>query len=430
MPVFYAVSSNKVSLRPIDIEVDFSIFHNTATTTGATYEICELGKFKYDFDLTTDVDNVDKIGIRAGAVTISFFDNNDAEYPSIYDMLFSSGIVPQHIDADISIYNPSGTYTPDIIKCRFNLNDVSYDINGRKTTIAFNPLRPSDVTDSIADIMDNSSRNVYFGAPVTTPSYPDGMVVRDFIDEMLDEIYGSTGSNLIISNLSDTDPDILDRVWMVLRDKQDTEDLLTASEQLANIAGVEGAVFGNMLGQKIYFARNLVGGQTVTMNESDFKDLKLDNTRQMKYKQLKVTHGAFSDSSTIGLLDPNSSKTANFSFRQGNLSKREISNDGPLLFSYRYKDASNVNELDYTDATLAQFGVASYEKLLLNEYIPRISGTIFDCTKIKPHECMVISFGTTKTSRLIGSLSGTYRFSSVTYDFQKDTMQFNAYKIA
>ena len=364
MPVFYAVSSNKVSLRPIDIEVDFSIFHNTATTTGATYEICELGKFKYDFDLTTDVDNVDKIGIRAGAVTISFFDNNDAEYPSIYDMLFSSGTVPQHIDADISIYNPSGTSTPDIIKCRFNLNDVSYDINGRKTTIAFNPLRPSDVTDSIADIMDGSSQNVYFGAPVTTPSYPDGMVVRDFIDDMLDEIYGSIGSNLIISNLSDTDPDILERVWMVLRDKQDTEELLTASEQLANIAGVEGAVFGNMLGQKIYFARNLVGGQTVTMNESDFKDLKLDNTRQMKYKQLTVTHGDFGDSSTIGLLDPNSSKTANFSFRQGNLSKREISNDGPVLFSYRYKDASNVNELDYTDATLAQFGVASYEKLL------------------------------------------------------------------
>ena len=148
---------------------------------------------------------------------------------------------------------------------------MSYDINGRKTTITFNPLRPSDVTDSIADTMDNSSRNVYFGAPVTTPSYPDGMVVRDFIDEMLDKIYGSTGSNLIISNLSDTDPDILERVWMVLRDKQDTEDLLTASEQLANIAGVEGAVFGNMLGKKVYFARNLTGSQTVTMNESDFK---------------------------------------------------------------------------------------------------------------------------------------------------------------
>ena len=430
MPVFYAVSSNKVSLRPIDIEVDFSIFHNTATTLGATYEICELGKFKYDFGLTTDVDNVDKIGIRAGSVTISFFDNPDAEYPSIYDMLFSSGIVPQHIDADISIYNPSGASTADVIKCRFNLNDVSYDINGRKTTITFNPLRPSDVTDSIADIMDGSSQNVYFGAPITIPSYPDGMVVRDFIDDMLDEIYGSTGSNTIISNLSDTDPDIGERVWMVLRDKQDTEDLLTASEQLANIAGVEGAVFGNMLGQKIYFARNLVGGQTVTMNESDFKDLKLDNTRKMKYKQLKVIHGEYSDSSTLSLLDPNSSKTANFSFRQGNLSKREISNDGATVFSYRYKDASNSNELDYTDVTLAQFGVPSYEKLLLNEYIPRISGTIFDCTKIKPHECMVISFGTTKTSRLVGSLDGTYRFSSVTYDFQKDTMQFNAYKIA
>jgi hypothetical protein len=278
--------------------------------------------------------------------------------------------------------------------------------------------------------MDGSSQNVYFGTPITIPSYPDGMVVRDFIDDMLDEIYGSTGSNTIITNLSDTDPDFGERVWMVLRDKQDTEDLLTASEQLANIAGVEGAVFGNMLGQKIYFARNLVGGQTVTMNESDFKDLKLDNTRKMKYKQLKVIHGEYFDSSTLSLLDPNSSKTANFSFRQGNLSKREIDGDGPLLFSYKYKDISNANELDYTDVTLAQFGVPSYEKLLLNEYIPRISGTIFDCTKIKPHECMVISFGTTKTSRLVGSLDGTYRFSSVTYDFQKDTMQFNAYKIA
>ena len=61
--------------------------------------------------------------------------------------------------------------------------------------------------------------------------------------------------------------------------------------QLANIAGVEGSVYGNMLGKKVYFARNITGGQTVTMNEFDFKSLKLANPKQNTYHQLKVLHG-------------------------------------------------------------------------------------------------------------------------------------------
>lgn len=420
MAVNYTVTSDKVVLRALDIKFDFTFLHLTASTNGASYQICDLGKFKYDFDLVTDIDDIDKIGIRAGSITVSFFDNEEAEYPSVYDAIFSSGVIPQHIDANVSIYNPSGAVTPDIIKCRFNHKDVSYDINARKTTITFNPLRPSDVTDSIDDIITNTNQNVYTNSLVSLTL--SAIVARDFIDDMLDKIYGSSGSNLIISNLSDTDPPFGDDVWFVFDEKQDTEELLTASEQLANIAGVEGAVFGNMLGQKVYFARNLDGGETVAMNESDFKDLKLETTSRNKYKELKVIHGAFTVSSTLSVLDENASKTANFSFRKGNLAKRDVAGDGPIIYSF--------GPTDLTDNTLAEFGVASYEKLLLQEHTPKISGTIFDCNKIKPHECMVISFGTTKTSRLIGSLDGTYRFSSVTYDFQKDTMQFNAYKIA
>lgn len=419
MAVNYTVTSDKVVLRPLDIKFDFTFLHLTASTTGAAYQMCDLGKFKYDFDLVTDIDDVDKIGIRAGAITASFFDNNDAEYPSVYEAIFSSGVIPQHIDANISIYNPSGAVTPDIIKCRFNHKDVSYDINARKTTITFNPLRPSDVTDSIEDIISETSQNVYTNSLVSLTL--SALVARDFIDDMLDKIYGSTGSNLIISNLSDTDPSFGEDVWFVFDEKQDTEELLTASEQLANIAGVEGSVFGNMLGQKVYFARNLDGGETVAMSESDFKDLKLETTARNKYRQLSVIHGDYTVSSTLSILDENASKTANFSFKRGNLGKRDVAGDGPIIYSF--------GSDDLTDNTLAEFGVDSYETLLLEEHTPKISGTIFGCNTIKPYECMSISFGTAKTSRLIGSLDGTYRFSSVTYDLEKDLISFKAYKI-
>jgi hypothetical protein len=286
-------SSNKVTLRSVDIEIEFIIFNTSASET-VQYEICDLGKFTYDFAVTTDVDNIDKIGIRAGAITVSFFDNADAtSYKSIYDAYFDTTDPQTEFVTNIKIYNPSGAGTADVIKCRFSNQDITYDINQRKTTINFQPLRPSDVTSvSIDTLITNTSKNVYTNT--FTPSLA-GIVVRDFIDDALDDMFGSSGSNIVVTNFSVTDPIFGSDVFFVFDEKQDTESgTLNVFEQLANIAGVEGSVYGNMLGKKVYFARNITGGQTVTMNESDFKSLKLESPKKNKYSQLKVTHGNLS----------------------------------------------------------------------------------------------------------------------------------------
>ena len=155
-------TSNKVTLRSVDIDVDF-IIRNTSVSEIVQYEICDLGKFTYDFAVTTDVDNIDKIGIRAGAITVSFFDNADAtSYKSIYDAYFDTTDPQTELTTNINIYNPSGAGSADVIKCRFSNQDITYDINQRKTTINFQPLRPSDVTSvSIDTLITNTSKNVY-----------------------------------------------------------------------------------------------------------------------------------------------------------------------------------------------------------------------------------------------------------------------------
>ena len=416
-------SSNKVTLRSVDIEIEFIIFNTSASET-VQYEICDLGKFTYDFAVTTDVDNIDKIGIRAGAITVSFFDNADAtSYKSIYDAYFDTTDPQTEFVTNIKIYNPSGAGTADVIKCRFSNQDITYDINQRKTTINFQPLRPSDVTSvSIDTLITNTSKNVYTNT--FTPSLA-GIVVRDFIDDALDDMFGSSGSNIVVTNFSVTDPIFGSDVFFVFDEKQDTESgTLNVFEQLANIAGVEGSVYGNMLGKKVYFARNITGGQTVTMNESDFKSLKLESPKKNKYSQLKVTHGNLSSESTSSVINPDADKTANFSFRKGNVDRRDVAADGPILYSYGTSSL-------FTNAA-AVFGVASYEKVLLDTQIPTLSGTFFGANKVLPHECMVISFAdnTIGGSRLIKPIDGTYRFSKLTYDLVNDTVDFNAYKIA
>lgn len=416
-------SSNKVTLRSVDIDVDF-IIRNTSASETVQYEICDLGKFTYDFAVTTDVDNIDKIGIRAGAITVSFFDNTDAtSYKSIYDAYFDTTDPQTELTTNINIYNPSGAGTADVIKCRFSNQDITYDINQRKTTINFQPLRPSDVTSvSIDTLITNTSKNVYTNT--LTPSLA-GIVVRDFIDDALDEMFGSSGSNIVVTNFSVTDPIFGSDVFFVFDEKQDTESgTLNVFEQLANIAGVEGSVYGNMLGKKVYFARNITGGQTVTMSESDFKSLKLESPKKNKYSQLKVTHGNLSSESTSSAINPDADKTANFSFRKGNVDRRDVAADGPIFYSYGTASL-------FTNAA-AVFGVASYEKVLLDTQIPTLSGTFFGANKVLPHQCMVISFADNAIggSRLIKPIDGTYRFSKLTYDLVNDTVDFNAYKIA
>ena len=178
-------SSNKVTLRSVAIKVDF-IIRNTTTSETVEYKICELGKFTYDFAVTTDVDNIDKIGIRSGAITISFFDNDSAtSYKSIYDAYFDTTDPQTELTTNINIFNPSSAGSADVIKCRFNNQDISYDINERKTTINFQPLRPSDVTSvSIDTLISTTSKNVYTNSSVS--STLAGIVVRDFIDDALD----------------------------------------------------------------------------------------------------------------------------------------------------------------------------------------------------------------------------------------------------
>lgn len=416
-------TSNKVTLRSVDIDIDF-IIRNTSVSETVQYEICDLGKFTYDFAVTTDVDNIDKIGIRAGAITISFFDNVEAtSYKSIYDAYFDTTDPQTELTTNINIYNPSGAGSADVIKCRFNNQDISYDINQRKTTINFQPLRPSDVTSvSIDSLITNTSKNVYTNTNVSATL--KSIVVRDFIDDALDDMLGSSGSNTVVTNFSATNPAQNSDVFFVFNEKQDLEsDTLNVFEQLANISGVEGSVYGNMLGKKVYFARNITGGQTVTMNESDFKSLKLENPKKNKYSQLRVIHGNLPAESTSSVINPDADKTANFSFRKGNLDKRVVLAASP---TFTFGASSTFN------TAAAVFGVASYEKVLLDTQIPTLSGTFFGANKVLPHQCMVISFAdnTIGGSRLIKPIDGTYRFSKLTYDLVNDTVDFNAYKIA
>ena len=438
-------TTNKVVLRSFDIEVDITISQIDTATESVQYSICEIGKFSYDFALTTDVDDIDKIGIKAGSIKISFFDNlNATTYKSIYDAYFDTGALygtDPIGTATIKIYNPSGAGSPNEIKCSFSDNDISYDINQRKTIINFQPLKPSDTTTLLGDVFSNSSVSNTDTTKIpiyrdTTPN-PDlnGMLVHDYIDFMLDKIYGTGGTTSINSNFfsptgnraTDSGTD-----YLIIKNDSNNNPLdggteMTPSEILANICGVEGSVFGNMLGVKTYFARNLVDtSNRIDMLESDFKSLKLETPNKKDYRELKVIHGSQTSTaaSTTRGIDPSASKTANLSFRQGYMDRR--------AFSFSSSAFLLGSSSSFSGNTVSPTGLLSYERLLLANHVPRISGTFFSCKKVLPHQSIRIQFAADAvgSTRLIHPLDGTYRFTKLTYDLFNDTVDFNAYKIA
>lgn len=415
-------SSNKVTLRSVDIDIDF-IIRNTSVSETVQYEICDLGKFTYDFAVTTSTDDVDKMGIRAGAITVSFFDNPDAtSYKSIYDAYFDTTDPQTELTTNINIYNPSGAGSADVIRCRFSNQDVTYDVNQRKTTINFQPFRPSDSSTTMVSVFNGLSSFLIRA----DPSNHDAVKVYSFIDYMLTDIFGS-GTNSIITNFSSAIIPFNQYASYIFKDVQDGGTTMTAAEVLANIAGVEGSVYGNMLGKKVYFARNLAVqpddsniDERVILSESKFKSLKLESPKKNQYRELKVIHGNLNSSSTSSALDSSADKTANFSFRRGHFDRR--------LRTGEY----TIHNVSAFTNSVAAFGVASYEKLFLDTQIPTISGTVFGVNSILPHQVIKIEFAsnTVGGSRLIKPLVGTYRFSKVSYDLVNDTVDFNAYKIA
>lgn len=415
-------SSNKVTLRSVDIDIDF-IIRNTSVSETVQYEICDLGKFTYDFAVTTSIDDVDKMGIRAGAITVSFFDNpNATSYKSIYDAYFDTTDPQTELTTNINIYNPSGAGSADVIRCRFSNQDITYDVNQRKTTINFQPFRPSDSSTTMSSVFDGLSSFL-----IRSDSTGDDAVkVHSFIDYMLTDIFGS-GTNSIITNFPSATIAFNQYAFYVFENVQDGGTTMTAAEVLANVAGVEGSVYGNMLGKKVYFARNLAVqpddsnvDERITLNEDKFKSLKLESTKKNQYRELKVIHGTLNSSSTSSALHSNADKAANFSFRRGHLDRR--------LRTAEY----TINSSSAFNNSVAAFGVASYEKLFLDTQIPTISGTVFGVNSILPHQVIKIEFANNAVgaSRLIKPLDGTYRFSKVSYDLVNDTVDFNAYKIA
>lgn len=438
-------TTNKVALRSFDIEVDIVISQIDSGTESVQYTICEIGKFSYDFGLTTDVDDITKIGIKAGSISVSFFDNDSATtYKSIYDAYFHTGTLygTDPIGrATIKIYNPSGAGSANEIKCSFSDNDISYDINQRKTIINLQPLKPSDTDKTLSAVFSSPD---FSNTDITKKALyrntfldPDlnGILVHDYIDFMLDTMYGTGGTTSINSNFfsptgnraTDSGTD-----YLIIKNDSNSNPLdggaeMTAPEIMANICGVEGSVFGNMLGVKTYFARNLVDtNNRIDMLESDFKSLKLETPNKKDYRELKVIHGSQTSSaaSTTRGIDPSASKTANLSFRQGYMDRR--------TFQFLINNFQLGGSSTFSGNTVSPTGLLSYERLLLANHVPRISGTFFSCKKVLPHQTIRIQFAADAvgSTRLIHPLDGTYRFTKLTYDLFNDTVDFNAYRIA
>lgn len=414
-----AVSTPTSVTQGGSLSVSFTLL--TGTVASLSHKIADISSFKYIFDIPEEGSEVTKIGIKSGSVSIKFFDNESSlTYKSLYDAIINVATINDTVDATITLQLNSDV-SSRTIPVRFKPQNVSYDINKRVTTIDFEPLRPEDNTtySSVYDVVQTN--------PESAVRYGDGIGVSgllmtgyDFVYAMLKEVYGTSRTPIIKSNQLQEGATLSasDSAWFVSDTLLGSTDY-SPYEQLGVIAALEGAVFGDVLGSSAYFVRGISNQNLVSLNESDFKDLKIESIRPREYAYVKVTH----DSEDFQIpTNPyfDGEKIFNVSFDKGYLDKRVVTSRNP----------NDVSSTSSFDDTLAEEGATSYNKSFGNQYSSRLSGIIFGCDTIEPYELISISFGQVNASRLPSSINGAYRFSNVEYNLPDDLIKFEAYKVS
>lgn len=434
---------------------------NETSPVGGTVTVESITPISYDFEVPDSEEDPQNIGINGGSVDITFWDEvqlDDGTIGSLNERIEGLSGSQFPLEVEIELTRGGNDYSFIFF---LEYADKDYDRMTRKVTLTLNAKLDFDNSQDM-DSWANS-----FSDPRTFQGSDrwlvednlDAMMPRRLISSALQESFGGMSSIEVLSkhfdSFSPTDAEINFALFLIADGASpstygwaygDSGDLdyLTIGQMLANLAGLEGAYYGNGFGSRFYVTRDYKdSGAHRAVDWNTVENIKIVNRRNMKFLKLvqsvavveqdgvnpSGSHSPYEDfNDDYKLIAEDSDSFISRGGRETLSIALEKYNLIPLYFdsSDAEFDFTSAGEYDTAFFDLAGDAIDSYAKALGASAPLRIEVTFWGVTSLFPWESMEFTNVPSSDDIFDGK---DFRISNIEYDLETDKITAELYEI-
>lgn len=425
----------------------------TDAEANATFRMLDLGEIKYEFDLTPDTLNIDRVVAIFSTVEFSLhlYDGNGND---LYDRLVNT--TSNKVKIEIDFYNG----TSGLFQFTHLPSDVTIDEVSQIVKLKCKPFQPTTTMGEFFANANYSADRMTFEKESANPLFVyqyQCVSAGKFIERILSEISPATTNvqsadsnesqmstyvfqNFTSSNWVDnTNAFVIVNIHSAdnfinvrLTNGQSVyPEQVPAIDVLKALAVNEGSIIGVGIEN---FYRNRINSQAVSLSYSDTLELSFRQGFQaiqyifqdLRRQRLNPDAGFLrelpnlTNSNVNVALNPDAQKFVQFVFTPGYpfLSKGRVDTAGNLI------NGDSVVGDSVMENVITNTGTQAYRKSFPASGNFVIDGVIRGCAKLKPFEA--IEFDSTVPARYQGKV---FRPTYLSYNFLSDEIKFKAYEI-
>jgi hypothetical protein len=409
-------------------------------TPVGTFDIIDMGRIEYDFDLTNYGEAVNKVGVMYNRSSMSVYRyTTEAKdfYDLMYDHLYSFPGTPIPVTVSIALH--SGNTAE--FRFRIRKQSLSRKVNENVMKIDLDPL--DEPTTTVGDVIDAIALFQGFDtATISTTSI--GVLVGDFIEytasglnpslpTIVESAYQNTaGFPAVTFPTISTISDLVDGVeYMFVADN--TADSESATNAVRNYAVLEGGIFGTGFDYNFYVHR-MRTDRAVVLYDTDLESCESE-TIQTPYASIALT---MQDWST----DPyNNIATKTVFESTGVQAEKSVSGIFPFIGVGKgvwvapptAQMDTGLASADTSETLTLSSGILAHKTALNAAPSPifKIKATILGVDTFKPYQTITLS-GTSfpRDFRFSpASLRRYYRPTFIAYDLENDKVEVRLYAI-
>lgn len=259
------ISSTTFNTRSGSGTIDIT---HASLTGGQTFEVSSIGEVEADFDLEDQSDDAQNVYFKLGEFGFKGFDrlSDGTSLFATLDALSATDIIDLTFNFTT---NASRSITDNYV---FTIEDLEYNRDKRETSIE----GATQVTSGLKQTLDSFFANEVALADKETFSIagtPDCIDAKTFLDTAL-PLFNSSATAQNSSTNFNINGKTATNTYIVVDDAQSAN--TDVDELLFEMAACEGAIVGSMMGYNFFAQRNYTTSNKKSISEDDVKEETLD----------------------------------------------------------------------------------------------------------------------------------------------------------
>lgn len=247
-------------------------FDNVSDPADGYLEVEEVGDIKYDFDVPDSEEDPTSIRLNAGSIEVTLWDQvKDAiggGYRSLHETLYNADSSRFPFEATVKFEKGIFKY---LFQMQFDYDDIGYDFETRKVTLELSVASnvTGDLPTKLVDYLDLNDSDTYrsYEGQIAQANIYDGTIHKPaygLLEDALDELNPSLAKELSTDVFTTANLDAEPTFWLfggefsnlnyIPYDDEGVDDM-TIIKQMAVMAALEGAVYGQGFGKSFYINR-------------------------------------------------------------------------------------------------------------------------------------------------------------------------------